>query len=75
MSRKQGVVDLQTKLGLGTMVAEMFEDEKLNKTATKVEEMYAELRRFPTGRILAVDPRIKDGSVSVTVDEGHKGDR
>lgn len=75
LSRRRGVVDIQARMGIGAMVASVFEHGKLGETATNVRELYAEFRGLPTRRILAVDPRVSGGKAFITVDGAYEGEK
>ncbi len=68
---RHGVRDVQARLGIGALVAGLFENEKFNDTAAKVEDLFAETRGLSTARV-AVESREKGaGQVFVAVaDDG-----
>ncbi|EXJ53923.1 hypothetical protein A1O7_09259 [Cladophialophora yegresii CBS 114405] len=78
LCERHGVRDVQARLGIGALVAALFEDQRFNATATKMEQLYAEARSLPTARVV-VDTRTREkggGKVLVAVaeDGGCDGD-
>ena len=57
---RHGVRDVQAMLGIGPLLAALFEDEKFHETATNVEELFAETRGLPSARV-AVEARENGG--------------
>ncbi|EXJ53676.1 uncharacterized protein A1O5_13128 [Cladophialophora psammophila CBS 110553] len=71
---RHGVRDVQARLGIGALVAGLFEDEKFNETATKVEDLYAEMRNYPTARVAVKTREEKASQMFVAVvDDGGGG--
>jgi hypothetical protein len=72
---RHGVRDVQARLGIGALVAGLFEDEKFNETATKVEGLYAEMRGYPTARVAVKTSEAKGSRTFVAVvdDDGGGG--
>lgn len=69
--RKYGIADVKVRLGVEALVAGVFEDQAFNENATKMEELYAELRGMPTERV-AVDEGGAGSKVLVAFSESAK---
>ena len=67
---RHGVRDVQARLGIGALVAGLFEDGKFNDTATKVEGLYAEARGLLTRRVAIESRENGGGQVFVAVVDG-----
>lgn len=75
LRRREGIIDIQTKLNVGALVVDKFEDKNLVSDATRSEELYAELRGLPTSRIIVDDGKTSEGKSLRAVWDPESGHR